>query len=256
MKHTVLLVDDNPELLEVLGDELCDIYTIATAANGEEALDVLKKSSIQVVICDVMMPVMDGFEFCKIVKSNVEYSHVPIILLTAKNTLQSRIEGLELGADAYIEKPFSVEHLTVQVANLISNRNKMRTYFAQSPLANIKSIAHTQSDENFLEKLNEVILNNIDDQFLDIDKLAKLMNTSRTSLFRKINAISDLTPNELINITRLKKAAQLLIETNYKIFEIAYMLGFNSQTTFGRSFVKQFGMAPTEYQKQKLRENE
>jgi len=256
MKHTVLLVDDNPELLEVLGDELCDIYTIATAANGEEALDVLKKSSIQVVICDVMMPVMDGFEFCKIVKSNVEYSHVPIILLTAKNTLQSRIEGLELGADAYIEKPFSVEHLTVQVANLISNRNKMRTYFAQSPLANIKSIAHTQSDENFLDKLNEVILNNIDDQFLDIDKLAKLMNTSRTSLFRKINAISDLTPNELINITRLKKAAQLLIETNYKIFEIAYMLGFNSQTTFGRSFVKQFGMAPTEYQKQKLRESE
>lgn len=256
MKHTVLLVDDNPELLEVLGDELCDIYTIATAANGEEALDVLKKSSIQVVICDVMMPVMDGFEFCKIVKSNLEYSHVPIILLTAKNTLQSRIEGLELGADAYIEKPFSVEHLTVQVANLISNRNKMRTYFAQSPLANIKSIAHTQSDENFLEKLNEVILNNIDDQFLDIDKLAKLMNTSRTSLFRKINAISDLTPNELINITRLKKAAQLLIETNYKIFEIAYMLGFNSQTTFGRSFVKQFGMAPTEYQKQKLRESE
>ena len=256
MKHTVLLVDDNPELLEVLGDELCDIYTIATAANGEEALDVLKQSSIQVVICDVMMPVMDGFEFCKIVKSNVEYSHVPIILLTAKNTLQSRIEGLELGADAYIEKPFSVEHLTVQVANLISNRNKMRTYFAQSPLANIKSIAHTQSDENFLDKLNEVILNNIDDQFLDIDKLAKLMNTSRTSLFRKINAISDLTPNELINITRLKKAAQLLIETNYKIFEIAYMLGFNSQTTFGRSFVKQFGMAPTEYQKQKLRESE
>lgn len=256
MKHTILLIDDNIELLEALGDELGEIYTVVTATNGQLALEILKKTEIQVVVCDVMMPVMDGFEFCKTVKSNLEYSHFPIILLTAKNTLQSRITGLELGADAYIEKPFSVEHLLVQIANLISNRNKIRTYFAQSPLANIKSIAHTESDEIFLEKLNEVIHNNIDDQLLDIDKLAKLMNTSRTSLFRKINAISDLTPNELITITRLKKAAQLLLETNYKIFEIAYMLGFNSQTSFGRSFVKQFGMAPTEYQKQKQREAE
>jgi DNA-binding response OmpR family regulator len=251
MKQTILLVDDNPEILEVLSDELCEIYEIVTATNGQEALDILQMTEIQMVICDVMMPVMDGFEFCKIVKSDLEYSHFPVILLTAKNTIQSRIEGLDAGADAYIEKPFNVEHLIAQIANLISNRNKLRTYFAQSPLANIKSIAHTKSDENFLEKLNEVILNNIDDQFLDIDKLSKLMNTSRTGLFRKIRAISDLTPNELINITRLKKAAQLLTETDHKIFEIAYMLGFNSQTSFGRSFFKQFGMAPTEYQKQK-----
>lgn len=253
-KQTILLVDDNTELLEALGDELGEIYTVETATNGQLALEVLKKTDIQVVVCDVMMPVMDGFEFCRIIKSNLEYSHFPVILLTARNTLQSRIEGLELGADAYIEKPFSVEHLIVQIANLISNRNKLRSYFAQSPLANIRSIAHTESDEVFLEKLNEVIHNNIDDQLLDIDKLARLMNTSRTSLFRKIKAISNLTPNELITITRLKKAAQLLVETNYKIFEIAYMLGFNSQTSFGRSFYKQFNMAPTEYQKLKQRD--
>jgi len=249
MKHTILLVDDNPEFLEALGDELIDFYEITTATNGLEALNVLKKEEIQVVVCDVMMPVMDGFDFCRIVKSTLEYSHVPVILLTAKNTLQSRIEGLELGADAYIEKPFDVEHLMVQIANLITNRNKLRKYFVQSPVAHIKSIAHTLSDENFLNKLSEAILNNLDDEHLDIDKLAKLMNTSRTSLFRKINSISDLTPTELINVTRLKKAAQLLTETNYKIFEISYMVGFNSQTSFGRSFFKQFGMAPTEYQK-------
>lgn len=253
-KQTILLVDDNTELLEALGDELGEIYTVETATNGQLALEVLKKTDIQVVVCDVMMPVMDGFEFCRIIKSNLEYSHFPVILLTARNTLQSRIEGLELGADAYIEKPFSVEHLIVQIANLISNRNKLRSYFAQSPLANIRSIAHSESDEVFLEKLSEVIHNNIDDQLLDIDKLARLMNTSRTSLFRKIKAISNLTPNELITITRLKKAAQLLVETNYKIFEIAYMLGFNSQTSFGRSFYKQFNMAPTEYQKLKQRD--
>lgn len=251
MKKTVLLVDDNPELLEVLTDELSGIYDVLTAPNGQEALEVLKKVEIQVIICDVMMPVMDGFEFCSIVKSNLEYSHFPVILLTAKNTLQSRIQGLDIGADAYIEKPFSIEHLTAQIANLISSRNKLRSYFANSPSVHIKCMAQTKSDELFLEKLNEIIQNNLNDQFLDIEKLSKLMNTSRSSLFRKIKAISDLTPNELINITRLKKAAQLLIETNYKIFEVAYMLGFNSQTSFGRSFVRQFGVTPTDYQKEK-----
>jgi two-component system, cell cycle response regulator len=250
MKPTVLLVDDNTEILEVLADELSENYQIITATNGQEALDKLKEGDIHLVVCDVMMPVIDGFEFCKIVKSGFEYSHVPVILLTAKNTLQSRITGLELGADAYIEKPFDVEHLLAQISNLISNRNKLREYFAQSPVAQIKSIAHTRSDESFLVKLNEAILNNLDDQQLDVDKLAKLMNTSRTSLFRKIKSISDLTPNELVNVTRLKKAAQLLAETDLKIFEIAYMVGFSSQTSFGRSFYKQFGMSPTEYQKQ------
>jgi two-component system, cell cycle response regulator len=250
MKPTILLVDDNIEILEVLADELNEKYEIITAINGQEALNKLKEGDIQLVVCDVMMPVMDGFEFCKIVKSDFEYSHVPVILLTAKNTLQSRIAGLELGADAYIEKPFDVEHLLVQIANLIMNRNKLREYFAQSPVAQIKTIAHTRSDEKFLDKLNEAILANLDDQNLDIDKLAKLMNTSRTSLFRKIKSIAGLTPNDLINITRLKKAAQLLAEAHYKIFEVAYMVGFSSHTSFGRSFYKQFGMSPTEYQKQ------
>lgn len=251
MKHTILLVDDNAELLEVLSDELCGKYNIETASNGEEALEILFDSDIKVVVCDVMMPVMDGFEFCRIVKSNLDYIHFPVILLTAKNTLQSRITGLEIGADAYIEKPFSMEHLNAQINNLILNRNKLKNYFVESPLENFKNIDQTKSDEIFLEKLNEVIHNNIDDQFLNIEKLSKLMNTSRTSLFRKINSISHLTPHELINTTRLNKAAQLLTKTDYKIFEIAYMLGFNSQTSFGRSFNKQFGMTPTDYQKQK-----
>lgn len=253
MKKTILLIDDNPELLEVLTDELSEIYNIVTACNGRAALEVLDKNDINVVICDVMMPVMDGFEFCSVVKSNMEYSHFPIILLTARNTIQSKIQGLEFGADAYIEKPFSMEHLMAQIANLILNRDKLSTYFATTPFVQIKSMAQNKSDEIFLEKLNEVIMNNLDDHFLDIEKLTQLMNTSRTSLFRKIKSISNLTPNQLINITRLQKAAQLLYETNYKIFEIAYMLGYSSQTTFGRSFYKQFKMSPTEYQKKRAK---
>lgn len=250
MKRTILLVDDNMEILEVLVDEFEETYRVLTSTNGKEALQILMDEHIDLVICDVMMPIMDGFEFCKIVKSTFEYSHVPVILLTARNTLKSRIEGLEIGADAYIDKPFEIELLLVQVANLIKNRNHLREYFVSSPIVELRSIAHTHSDTSFLNKLQTIILSNIDDQHLNVDKLAKLMHISRTSLFRKIKSISNLTPNELINITRLKYAAQLLTETDLKIFEISYMVGFSSHTTFGRNFLKQFGVSPTDYQKQ------
>jgi DNA-binding response OmpR family regulator len=249
MKPTILLVDDSEDVLEFLVDELNDKYHLLTAANGDQALNIIKQEVVHLVICDVMMPVMDGFEFCRIIKSNIEYSHVPVILLTAKNTLQSKIEGLELGADAYIEKPFAMEYLQVQISNLLSNRTRINEHFAHSPLAHIKSIAHTKSDEYFLAKLNEIICHNLEEPDLDVDKLARLMNMSRPTLFRKIKSIADLTPAELVNITRLKKAAELLAESDYKIYEVSYTVGYNSQTVFGRNFLKQFGMTPTEFQK-------
>jgi two-component system cell cycle response regulator len=247
MKPVILLVDDNEEILEFIEHELTEKYTVIKAMNGSEALDILKDEVVQLVICDIMMPVMDGFELCKIIKTNFDYSHIPVILLTARNTLQSKIEGLETGADAYIEKPFSPEYLQVQIANLLANRSKIKEYFASSPLVHIKSIAYSKADELFLEKLNEVIYANLEDTELDVEKLAKLVNMSRPTLYRKIKSISDLTPNELINITRLKRAAELLVEGNYKIYEVADMAGYGSQTNFGRNFLKQFGMTPTDY---------
>lgn len=248
------MVDDNEDILEFLADELTEKYEVLTAPDGKAALTLLQNNAVHLVISDVTMPVMDGFEFCRIIKSNVEYSHVPVVLLTAKNTLQSKITGLELGADAYIEKPFAIEYLLAQVASLLANRNKVKDYFAHSPLVHIKSIAHSKSDEAFLDKLNEYICNNLEEPDLDVEKLAKLMNMSRPTLFRKIKSIADLTPAELLNITRLKKAAQLLAEGDYKIYEVSDMVGFNSQTAFGRNFHKQFGMTPTDYQKKKQTE--
>ncbi len=158
-------------------------------------MEILNTEAVQLIISDVMMPEMDGFEFCRIIKSNIEYSHIPVILLTAKNTIQAKVQGLELGADAYIEKPFSKEHLMAQIASLIANRNTLRQYFANSPLIHIKSIAHTKADEKFLENLNQLIAKSIEDAELDVNKLAKMMNISRMTLYRKIKAISDLTPN-------------------------------------------------------------
>ena len=152
-----------------------------------------------------------------------------------------------MGADAYIEKPFSKEHLQAQIASLLNNRNMIREYFASSPLVHIKSMAHSKADERFLETLNDSIYLHIGEVDLDVEKLAKIMNMSRITLYRKIKAISVLTPIELINITRLKKAAGLLSEGSYKIYEIADKVGFSTQSNFTRSFQKQFGITPTEY---------
>ncbi|MXV51007.1 response regulator [Pedobacter sp. HMF7647] len=253
-KPVVLLVDDNEEILEFVSDDLSEKYTVITAHDGKEALEILHNQIAHLVISDVMMPEMDGFELCETIKSSFELSHIPVILLTAKNTLQSKIEGLELGADAYIEKPFSPEYLQVQVSCLLKNRDKIKQYFANSPLVHIKSIAYSKSDETFLEKLNDSIHKNLSNIELDVEHLADAMNMSRPTLYRKIKSISDLTPNELINLARLKKAAELLNEGTMKIYEISDMVGYSSQTHFGRNFLKQFGMSPSDYMNQKQAE--
>ncbi|WP_257668376.1 response regulator transcription factor [Parapedobacter tibetensis] len=246
-KPTILVVDDHEEILDFIADDLSETYDVLKAENGRCAMETLSANPIQLIVSDVMMPEMDGYELCQLIKSDVEHSHIPIILLTAKNTLQSKIKGLEQGADAYIEKPFSPEHLHAQIYSLLTNRNKVREYFASSPLAHIKTMAHTKADEHFLERLNEIIHNNMANIHFDVEHLAELMNMSRPTLYRKIKAISDLTPNDLINVARLKKAAQLLSEGHYKIYQVSDSVGYSSQTHFGRNFHKQFGISPSEY---------
>jgi two-component system cell cycle response regulator len=256
MLPRILLVDDEEEILDFLERILKNKYAISRAENGQQALDVLAEEAVQLVISDVMMPEMDGFELCKAIKSNFEYSHIPVILLTAKNTMQSKVAGFELGADAYIEKPFSKEHLQAQIASLIANRTMLREYFASSPLVNIKTMAHSRADERFLESLNDTIYQNLEDTNLDVEKLAAIMNMSRITLYRKIKAVTNYTPVELINVTRLKRAAELLVHDEYKIYEVADMVGFSSQSNFARSFHKQFGMSPSDYILKKQAEKE
>lgn len=246
-RPVILLVDDNEEILDFISDDLSEKFKVLVAENGLEGLAILERELVHLIISDVMMPEMDGFEFCKRIKSSIEFSHIPVILLTAKNTLQSRIEGLELGADVYIDKPFSPEFLQVQASSLIANRNKIKAYFSTSPLLHLKSIAPTKADEQLLEQIQSIIDKNISNPDLDVEQLADQMHMSRPTLYRKIKSISNLSPNELINLSRLKKAAQLLDNRTYKIYEISEMVGYSSQTQFGRVFAKQFGMSPTEY---------
>lgn len=246
IQQVILLVEDNEEILEFVESNLVDSYAIIKTRNGRQALDTLKTKTVDLIISDVMMPVMDGFELCRLIKSDVELSHLPVILLTAKNTLQAKLEGLELGADVYIEKPFSPKHLKMQVASLLANRNKIKEYFANSPLAHLKTIAHTKADEKFLDKVNHVIQEHMQEIDLDVDRLAKFMNMSRPTFYRKINAISDLSPNELINLTRLKKAAELMAE-GMNINEVSEVVGYSSPRIFSKNFERQFGIVPSGY---------
>lgn len=248
-KEVILVVDDNEEVLEFLVDDLGEKYTVITATDGKDAFRKLYEKPVQLIISDVMMPQMDGFELCEKIKSDFEISHIPIILLTAKNTLQSKIDGLHSGADAYIEKPFSPAHLNAQIESLLNNRKKIKDYFANAPLAHIKSMAHSKMDEEFLEKLNQLILDNIADQTLDVERIAVMMNMSRPTLYRKIKSISDLSPSEMINITRLNKAVELISKKEARLNEIADIVGYNSLTQLGRNFQKQFNMSPSEYAK-------
>lgn len=249
-RSSILIVEDNKEMSAFIADEINQSYNVQIANNGDEAIQLLKKQSFHLIVSDVMMPVMDGFTLLKLVKNDIEFSHIPIILLTAKDTLQARLEGLELGADAYIEKPFSSSLLLAQISNLLSNRDNIRKFYFNSPIANLKSMAYTKADEGFLEKLNEIINQHMGDPDLDVNRIAELMLLSRPTLYRKIRAISDLTPNELIKISRLKKAAELLLQGNMKIYEIAEFVGFSSQSYFWSAFIKQFGVSPSKYAKE------
>ena len=244
---SVLIAEDNKEIVNFLQKELGPQYNIYKAFDGQGALDILLKEHIHLVISDIMMPVMDGIELLKKMKTDLQFSHIPIILLTAKNSITSKIEGLEVGADAYIEKPFVMEYLMAQINSLLSNRNIIKEYYAHSPLAHIKGIASTSADKSFLERLHKAIDENITDRDLDVDALSKMMNMSRVTFYRKIKGLSDLTPNELINLSRLKKAAGLLAEGKYMINEVANIIGYNLTSNFSRDFHKQFGVTPSNY---------
>jgi AraC-like DNA-binding protein len=161
--------------------------------------------------------------------------------------MESKIMGLENGADAYIEKPFAMVHLQAQIKSLLVNRENTQQFYAHSPLAHIKGIACTKADKDFLERLQEAIDDNLTDVDLHVDTLAKLMNMSRGTFYRKIKGLSDLTPNELINISRLKKAAGFLASGNHRITEVANLVGYTTASNFSRDFNKQFGISPSNY---------
>lgn len=253
-QYAVMVVDDNPEILDFLAKILSEEYFVISASSGEESLQILEKNNIDLIISDVMMEEMDGFELCKQIKNNINISHVPVILLTAKTDTESKIKGLEAGADAYIEKPFSPFHLKAQLQNLLKKRENQQKVYASSPLSEVGSTVHNKLDEEFMNKCTDIILGYIEDPEFSVNTLAQELGMSRTSVFTKIKGIIGMTPNDFIKITRLKKACKMMMEGEYRVTEIGFLVGFSSSSYFAKCFQKQFGMLPTEFLK-KSKEN-
>ena len=248
-EYTVLIVEDNEELLNLLAQQLEVQYDILTATNGVEAMKILDSQMVNLIVSDVMMPLMDGFELCSNVKSSINTSHIPVILLTAKTNLKDKISGLETGADAYIGKPFSTSYLLAQIDSLLKNRAALMKKFADNPLLGTNIMAQSKADEEFLGKLTDVVMHNISNDMFGVEDLAKEMGMSRSNLHRKIKGVTKMTPGNFIMILRLKKAAELLLDGGYRITEICVLVGIGSTSYFSKSFYRQFGVLPKDYAK-------
>lgn len=246
-RKSMLIVEDNPELQFFIQNQYKDTFDIFSANDGKEGLEVLEENEVDIIITDVMMPNMDGIEFCKAVKSNTEWNHIPVIMLTAKTDVESKIEAFGLGADAYLEKPFNLSYLTTRIKNLLDSREALFNKYSQTPFASLETVAENKDDELFLAKFNEIIEENINNSELVIDDIAKGIGVSSSSLYLKIKQITGVTPNKLVTSMRLKKAAELLSENTYRVSEVCYKVGFNNPSYFSKCFQRQFGVLPKDF---------
>lgn len=246
-KPVLLIVEDSTDMRRFLTDSLRPFYRVIETKNGKEGLDKLRKYPVDIIVSDIMMPVMDGIEFTLIVKENIEFSHIPIILLTAKTDKESKVEGMKTGADAYVEKPFSLKLLQAQIDNLVKSRINLRKRFSEMPFTPLNSVAENKADKQFLDKMNKLIEKNISNPDFSVDSLAEQLFISRSGLFAKMKSLAGMTPNELIQLIRLKKAAELLSGGELRINEICYKVGFNNPSYFAKCFQKQFGMLPKDF---------
>ena len=249
-RPTMLIVDDSEDMVNFLRSNFSEKYHVITAGDGVEALDKLSKNEISIIISDWMMPRMDGAEFCRQLRCNPLTSHIPFVMLTAKTDDDSKVESMDVGADTYIEKPFSVQYLEACIRNILDMRRRLIEKFSTQPLEPVTEIASNPTDNEFLKQMQKLIEENFSNSELNVNFLAEQLNISRSGLFAKIKTLADATPNEMIQIIRLKRAAELLKENKYSISEIAYMVGFSSPSYFSKCFLKQFGIRPADYMKQ------
>lgn len=245
--ETMLIVDDSEDMVGFLSENFKEKYEVMTASDGIEALDILSKHEVNIIISDWMMPRMDGAELCRRVRQNQLTSHIPFVMLTAKTDDDSKVEGMDVGADTYIEKPFSLQYLEACIRNMLLMRRRLMEKFSTQPLEPVTKIAQNPTDNEFLIKMNQIIEENFSNSDLNVDFLADRLNISRSGLFAKIKTLADVTPNEMIQIVRLKRAAQLLHEGGHLVSEVGYMVGFSNPSYFSKCFQKQFGIRPTDY---------
>jgi len=243
----LLIIEDNPDMRLYIKNEFQDIYKLTEAHNGTVGIEKALEEIPDAIICDVMMPGIDGYEVCRKLKQDEKTSHIPILMLTAKSSEQHTIEGFESGADDYVAKPFSSAILKIRIKSLIDSRELLRKKFIKDPFAAIKDFSPSKTDETLLKKAYAIVEKNLSNPDFEVSEFAYEIGMSRTQLYRKINAIAGQTVKEFIRIIRLKKAVELLVTSDMNITEIAYSVGFGSQTYFTTSFTEYFGINPSKY---------
>lgn len=246
----LLILDDNADIRTFIKQSLSDEYFIYEAENGKQGLEIANKVMPNIILSDVIMPVMDGMEFCEKIKTHKETSHIPIILLTAKSSEESVMSGLKNGADDYLTKPFNMELLKVKMANTISQRDEMRKQFNRKISLQPSEVTVTSLDEKFLNHAIEIVEKHMMNTDFNVEMLVKEMGLSRSNLYLKFKEITGLSSSEFIRNIRLKRAVQLFEKSDLSVKEIMYMTGFNTASYFSKCFKKQFGVIPSEYVRQ------
>lgn len=246
-KETILIVEDNQDVRRLIQEGLKNHYNILEATTGKEGLERARAESVDLVVSDVMMPMMSGVELCHLLKNDERTSHLPIILLTARADHESKLEGLRTGADDYVTKPFNMQELLARIVNLIVQRKKLVQKYNQVVVVQPHEITVTPLDEQFLQRAIQVVEDNLDNTALGVEKMSEEMGMSRTNLHRKIKAITGLATSEFIQDFRLRRASILIEKKADTILQIAYQVGFNDQSYFTKCFKKKFGKTPRDF---------
>lgn len=249
-KKSLLIIEDDSDLRHYIANYFKNEYKIFTSSNCSNGVDLLKKNNISLVISDVITPGgMDGLQLCKIIKSSIDMSHIPIILISANDTFEAKLTSFEYGADAYLEKPFSIKQLDTRVKSLIKYREKIYEDINKKPVNPFDLIEKNKMEKDFYNNFYNLIEEHINDPNLNMVYISKKLNMSQSSVYKRIKDLSGTSPNDLIRIIRLKKAATLILKGGLSLKEVAYQTGYTSQAYFTNCFVRQFGMSPSEYQK-------
>ena len=250
-RESILIVEDNADIRQYLSNELRQSYLTLEAENGEEALRVLKEQKVDLILTDVMMPVMDGLKLCKYIKQNLYTCHIPVIMLSAKADLKEQLEGQQMGADDYIPKPFSMALVTTKIRNLFRTRYRAIEHYSNSLEIEPEKVALNPIDEELLKRAVEVVEKHLDNPEFSTDEFAREMLMSRSNLHLKMKALTGESTNEFIRKIRFNKACKLLKEGRHNVSEISTMVGFNTPSYFATSFKKYFGCLPSEYGKKR-----
>jgi YesN/AraC family two-component response regulator len=245
-RQTLLLADDNREMVSCLGNYFSKKYQVRVAFNGKEALSIAREKLPGLIITDLIMPGMDGLELCRKIKSDILINHIPVIILTAKTGTENQISGLSVGADAYVEKPFDFIYLETIVENLLLQREALKKRFTLEVIHSDSPESSKQVD-SFIAKAEHIIRDNLANADFSVDELGSGLNMSRSQLFRKFRAILGMSPSDFIRITRLKKAALLLLKDEMGVNQVAYEVGFSNPSHFITAFKKMYGVTPKHY---------